>query len=207
MSSWFAKLAHENYYKHYAMSSALILSLSTYKYQQYRFNSSHVSACGIMAMIAKDEFVVDYLLEGLSILQNRGYDSAGIATINSLENRLECTKYASKGSTSDCLELLSSECPIKHKFDRCGIAHTRWATHGGKTDLNSHPHCDMKSRIALVHNGTISNCTELKTELLNKGYSFKSETDTEVIANLIGYYLDELEDSIPVSSEEDSILT
>ncbi len=89
--------------------------------------------------------------------------------------------------------MLTAECPITHERDHCGIAHTRWATHGAKTDINAHPHCDYNSRIALVHNGTISNCTEIKTELRSKGITFKSETDTEVIANLIGYYLDGVE--------------
>jgi glucosamine--fructose-6-phosphate aminotransferase (isomerizing) len=141
-------------------------------------------------MISSDEDVVDYLLEGLTILQNRGYDSAGIATIG---DGLTCTKYASKGTTSDSLDMLQSECPTTHKSDHCGIAHTRWATHGGKTDRNAHPHCDYSSRIALVHNGTIQNCTELKNELRSLGIEFQSETDTEVIANLVGFYLDEIQ--------------
>jgi len=151
-----------------------------------------------MGMISQDEYVVDYLLEGLTILQNRGYDSAGIATITTSDvantaNDLVCTKYASKGTTSDSLDMLQSECPRIHKKDKCGIAHTRWATHGGKTDRNAHPHMDWKDRIAIVHNGTISNCAEIKDELKQKGIVFQSETDTEVIANLIGFYLDEIQ--------------
>merc|ERR1740123_417590 len=116
-------------------------------------------------MISSDEQVVDYLLEGLTILQNRGYDSAGIATTSSESDSLLCTKYASKDTTADSLDRLQRDCPSTHALHKCGIAHTRWATHGAKTDKNAHPHCDYGSRIALVHNGTIENCTQLKLEL------------------------------------------
>eukprot|EP00485_Elphidium_margaritaceum_P008201 CAMPEP_0202686498 /NCGR_PEP_ID=MMETSP1385-20130828/2258_1 /ASSEMBLY_ACC=CAM_ASM_000861 /TAXON_ID=933848 /ORGANISM="Elphidium margaritaceum" /LENGTH=707 /DNA_ID=CAMNT_0049341083 /DNA_START=152 /DNA_END=2275 /DNA_ORIENTATION=- len=179
----------------YMMYAALGISLSAYL-QSRTSKSRAVRACGIMGMVSDDEYVVDYLLEGLTILQNRGYDSAGVATISapsSTSNGLSCTKYASRGSTSDSLDLLRSKCPQAHETDKCGIAHTRWATHGAKTDRNAHPHCDYKSRIAIVHNGTISNCAELKSELQKKGIVFQSETDTEVIANLIGFFLDEIE--------------
>eukprot|EP01084_Bolivina_argentea_P142148 249723_1 len=188
--------SHTSSYNQYllAMSAALALSLSSYLTTHH---TNPVHACGIMGMISSDEEVVDYLLEGLTILQNRGYDSAGIATISNEENDLVCTKYASVGTTSDSLDLLAAACPTRHASHRCGIAHTRWATHGAKTDRNAHPHCDFASpaRIALVHNGTISNCTELKNELREKGIEFESETDTEVIANLIGYYLDKIEEN------------
>lgn len=145
-------------------------------------------ACGIVGYLGADP-AVDHLLEGLHILQNRGYDSAGIATINS-EGDLVTSKFASVGSTSDSIAILKTEAPGAHNKDTVGIAHTRWATHGGRTDENAHPHSDYKNRIALVHNGTIENYAELKAELEAEGMTFKSNTDTEVIANLIGHYLD-----------------
>ncbi len=151
--------------------------------------ASTAHACGIIAFTSKDEPCVDYLLEGLHILQNRGYDSAGVATVTK-DGKIMVTKHASLASTSDSIELLKENAPARHKGDTCGIAHTRWATHGGKTDANAHPHTDYKRRIALVHNGTIENCNELKAELQKLGITFESQTDTEVIANLIGHHLD-----------------
>merc|ERR1712159_675359 len=148
--------------------------------------------CGIAGFIGQNpqkDNAVEYLMEGLTILQNRGYDSAGICTVTS-DGDLATTKYASVGSTSDSINLLQADAPGRHAGDTIGIAHTRWATHGGRTDENAHPHMDYKNRIGLCHNGTIENSTELKQELLAKGIPFKSETDTEVIVNLIGHYMD-----------------
>ena len=150
---------------------------------------SAAEACGIIAFVG-DEAATPYLLEGLHILQNRGYDSAGLTTINSA-GELVTTKYASVGSTSDSIKLLQNDAVPRHGGDRSGIAHTRWATHGGKTDANAHPHLDYKKRVAIVHNGTIENSSELKAELEAHGIPFASQTDTEVIAQLIGHYLDQ----------------
>jgi len=155
-----------------------------------RLKLSVLQACGIVAFVG-DEPAVPYLLEGLHILQNRGYDSAGISTLSS-EGQVLTTKFASVGSTSDCIDLLSQHAPAIHNADGLGIAHTRWATHGGKTDENAHPHSDRFDRIALVHNGTIENSSELRKELEREhGIHFKSQTDTEVIAQMIGIYLDQ----------------
>lgn len=146
-------------------------------------------SCGIIAFVG-EEPAVEYLLEGLTILQNRGYDSAGCTTLNK-QRELVTTKFASAGSTSDSIDLLKAAAPANHQGDSIGIAHTRWATHGGKTDANAHPHLDYKERVAIVHNGTIENSHELKAELEALGIQFKSQTDTEVIAQLIGFYLDQ----------------
>ncbi|CAN0057858.1 unnamed protein product, partial [Hapterophycus canaliculatus] len=122
--------------------------------------------------------------QGLSILRNRGYDSAGVATVDN-DQELVVSKFASKGDSADSMELLQTN-SANHSGHTVGIAHTRWATHGGKTDKNAHPHMDFNNRIALVHNGTINNATELRRELQGKGIFFRSETDSEVIAHLIG---------------------
>lgn len=151
--------------------------------------------CGIIGVVGEDE-ATGLLLDGLTILKNRGYDSAGLATISSDEDEgiLRVTKFASKESTCDSIDLVRLESG-KHKGHKVGIGHTRWATHGGKTDNNAHPHTDRHNRIALVHNGTINNSHELRKELMKLGIKFNSETDTEVIAQLVGHYLDEGYDS------------
>jgi glutamine---fructose-6-phosphate transaminase (isomerizing) len=152
---------------------------------------NNAEACGIVAYVGNDN-ALGYLLEGLTILQNRGYDSCGVATLtNDDQHNLVTTKFASKGSTSDSIAILKKESPTRHQNHHVGVAHTRWATHGGKTDENAHPHSDAKKRIALVHNGTIENSSALKEELIAKGIQFDGQTDTEVIAKMIGVYLDE----------------
>ncbi len=143
--------------------------------------------CGIVGFVGH-ETAAPYLLTGLAILENRGYDSAGITSISS-ENILITTKFASIGTSTDAIERLKKVQNI-HDSHNIGIAHTRWATHGGKTDDNAHPHHDQKNRIALVHNGVIENAISLREELQKSGVKFKSETDTEVIAQLIGVFLD-----------------
>eukprot|EP01041_Mallomonas_annulata_P003128 gene3128-6154_t len=144
--------------------------------------------CGIVGVVGTDDSS-GYLLEGLTILRNRGYDSAGLATVPADGSYLVVTKYASRESTSDSIDLLRNNAG-KHVGHPVGIGHTRWATHGGKTDENAHPHTDSKGRVAVIHNGTINNSYDLKKELISQGVVFRSETDTEVIAHLIGFYLD-----------------
>jgi len=142
--------------------------------------------CGIVGYLGSDEYR-EYILSGLRLLQNRGYDSVGISCISNGE--LHTTKFASK-TTCDALDQLDEKVKMNHIKSNCALGHTRWATHGGKTDINAHPHHDNKNKIALVHNGIIENFTELKNKLLEKGYTFKSQTDTEIISVLIGYYMD-----------------
>jgi glucosamine--fructose-6-phosphate aminotransferase (isomerizing) len=143
--------------------------------------------CGIFAVLGKKNFQ-EIVLTGLKLLLNRGYDSCGICYIEN--NFLNTIKHASTNinNSSDLLEKEMLDLKIDSST---AILHTRWSTHGPPTNKNSHPHNDNKNRIALVHNGIIENYLELKEELLSKGYFFISQTDTEVISVLIGYYLDQ----------------
>lgn len=168
-------------------------------------NNSDISfnpTCGIIGYVGKTDSAINYLIEGLGILQNRGYDSAGVATLSKTkvnpgstdtdkENAtLKITKFASVSTTSDAIDKLAKNAPPIHEGDKIGIAHTRWATHGGKTDLNAHPHVDYLNRIALCHNGVIENCEALVNQFKLKE-KLKTQTDTEIIAQVIGYFLDQ----------------
>lgn len=157
--------------------------------------------CGIVAYLGSDNYR-EYILAGLRLLQNRGYDSVGISSIYNGE--IKTIKYAST-NTHNSLEKLENKVLENKEISNCAIGHTRWATHGGKTDTNAHPHHDTADRISIVHNGIIENFQEIKTRLINKGYHFKSQTDTEIIAVLIGYHLDNnetIENSIKKTVEE-----
>ncbi len=136
--------------------------------------------CGIFAYLGKNNSI-ENIIEGLKQLQNRGYDSAGYCCISN-DNEFILEKFASNYiSAIDKLE------KINHKNYNLGIGHTRWATHGSKTDINSHPHNDFNNEFSLVHNGIIENYLEIKKFLIKNNYIFKSETDTEIIVNLISY--------------------
>lgn len=136
--------------------------------------------CGIVGYIGKSQ-AAPILLDGLSKLEYRGYDSAGIAVYNGEkivgEKAMGRLKVLSE-MTHDGATMLGLS----------GIGHTRWATHGAPTDTNAHPHFNEKETIAVVHNGIIENYIKLKNKLTAKGYTFQSETDTEVVAHLLDYY-------------------
>ena len=138
--------------------------------------------CGIVAVTGYKQ-ALPLLINGLEKLEYRGYDSAGIAIINSETNCIICNKEEGK------LKNLINNLNDSNIPGTVGIGHTRWATHGKISHENTHPHISQHQNIILVHNGIISNYAELKTELLYNNFTFYSETDTEVIANLIEYFL------------------
>lgn len=129
--------------------------------------------CGIFGYIGNKTNTPDIVLEGLKLLEYRGYDSWGIAVKNKSEIAIE--KHVGK----------IGDAHVSLPESTVGIGHTRWATHGGVTELNAHPHKDCTGKIAVLHNGIIENFQELKRELLEKGHIFVSETDTEVAVHLI----------------------
>jgi len=134
--------------------------------------------CGIIAFKSKDKVSVnDYLVEGLKKLEYRGYDSFGMAYKS---NSVDIIKRVGK---------IGEFCFDKGIVSEQGIAHTRWATHGGVNEINAHPHYSKNKKIVVVHNGIIENYQEIKNFLLNEGYEFISETDTEVIPHLIEYFM------------------
>lgn len=137
--------------------------------------------CGITAVCTKNE-ALPFLIQGLEKLEYRGYDSAGVTVLSG--NKLATVK--TKGRLKDLKEALKDQNITGH----VGIGHTRWATHGVPSNLNSHPHTNNDNTISIVHNGIIENYRELKAFLLEKGYHFNSETDSEVVVHLLDYYYD-----------------
>src|ERR1700757_574050 len=134
--------------------------------------------CGIVGYVGKQS-ASPIVLEGLRRLEYRGYDSAGLAVVNGA--RLELRKRM--GKIDEGLARLLKLQPV---LGGLAIGHTRWATHGQPSDENSHPHLDQSGMIAVVHNGVIENYDRLKERLVKGGHQFRSATDTEVLAHLIG---------------------
>src|SRR5579863_3640566 len=137
--------------------------------------------CGIIAYTGEED-AAPILYEGLKRLEYRGYDSAGILTIND-KGEFELKKQIGK------VESIQKELNLLDLSGKVGIAHTRWATHGGVTQTNAHPHVSNNGQIAVIHNGIVENYKELKALLTSKGFHFESETDTEVIPNLVEYWM------------------
>ena len=138
--------------------------------------------CGIVGFLG-EEPAAPILLSGLEKLEYRGYDSAGIAVRNEETGRIEVVK--AKGRLKILSEKTDGGMAVP---GTCGIGHTRWATHGEPSENNAHPHCTEDKSVVLVHNGIIENYQELKEKLLKSGYSFYSQTDTEIAVKLVDYY-------------------
>ena len=135
--------------------------------------------CGIVGYLGKRE-AYPILIKGLKRLEYRGYDSAGVALIDREDN---LNVYKTKGKVAD----LEAFCADKNTSGSVGIAHTRWATHGEPSSVNAHPHYSSSKNLAIIHNGIIENYAEIKRNLITKGVVFQSETDTEVLVQLIEY--------------------
>ena len=144
--------------------------------------------CGIVAYLGKKK-AYPILIKGLKRLEYRGYDSAGIAILNG-----ELNVYKKQGKVKE----LENHIAIQPKDGTIGIGHTRWATHGKPNDMNAHPHVSSSGRFTLVHNGIIENYSVIKEALQKLGHTFKSDTDTEVLVNLI----EEIQSSEKVPLEE-----
>jgi glucosamine--fructose-6-phosphate aminotransferase (isomerizing) len=144
--------------------------------------------CGIVGYVGPRQ-ASPILIEGLRRMEYRGYDSAGIAVLNG--SGLKVRKAA--GKLSELVEQIRTDAPT----GSVGIGHTRWATHGAPTTPNAHPHTDLKGNIAVIHNGIIENAASIRKALAKRGHEFRSETDTEVLAHLIGvYYEGSLEEAV-----------
>ena len=139
--------------------------------------------CGIVGYIGPRK-AVPILVQGLKRLEYRGYDSSGVATMNGGDSPIFVHKRA--GRIKEMERSLPSELP----HSSVGIAHTRWATHGPPNDVNSHPHLSHDDSVAVVHNGIIENSSTLKKMLSTEGVVFRSDTDTEVIPNLVARFYD-----------------
>ena len=135
--------------------------------------------CGIVGYVGGRK-AATIILEGLKRLEYRGYDSAGVAIAQA--GGITLVKTVGR------VEQLAKAVSKVHLSGTVGIGHTRWATHGGVTEANAHPHVSSDGKFALIHNGVIENYSQIKAFLLTKGYTFKSETDTEVLCNLIAYH-------------------
>lgn len=149
--------------------------------------------CGIVGYTGREQ-AAPILLEGLSKLEYRGYDSAGISVFDQAEIRTE----KATGRLIRLKELTGDGASLP---GICGIGHTRWATHGSPTNTNAHPHYNLKRSITVVHNGIIENYSRLKQTLSAKGYSFVSETDTEVLAHLLDYYYNKTKNPLTALSK------
>ena len=173
-------------------------------------NDSHTSCSGILGVVGKEGSTRDFFLQGLSLLQKRGYDGVGIASMDRQQGLIISKLVAVDGSETELhdavLHLIQDHYASHPSLRPTGMAHTRWATQGAKIQkANVHPHLDASGKIALIHNGSITNARELRDELKSMGYTFQGQTDSEVLAKLIGHYYAQ-SDSISIKQATEKAL-
>ena len=167
-------------FKSIAVLSAI--SLIVHEKQEY------IRSLGIMGYIGKEPKAIDILLDGLEKIPNNDYTASGLATIHGTEVRI--TKYANT-SELDSLQRLRKETPLIHEGSTIGIGHTHISKSGQKTDTKAHPQCDHNNRIFVVHNGSITNSNELLSFIQSRGIQPKTESNTEIVAIMIGIFVDD----------------
>jgi len=176
--------------------------MGTWKTNDGTKDNNTAQCTAIAAVVGKKDFNArNFLLDGLEKVKTRGYDGAGIATMAPTGGGMNIVKKSSPDDKLDPIQMVrdSSKPLFGHSI---GIAHTRWATHGSITDRNAHPHTDATGKIAVCHNGSLFNKQELRKELKASGYKFEGQTDTEVIAKLIGHYYESGKTDIRVATEK-----
>jgi glucosamine--fructose-6-phosphate aminotransferase (isomerizing) len=185
-----------------AMTLAALAAASAAVVGGATLNKEKTECTAIAAVVGKDgSNARGFLLDGLEKIKTRGYDGAGMATMSPTGGGMSIVKKSSPDDNVDPIQMVrdASRPIFGHSI---GIAHTRWATHGSITDRNAHPHVDASGKIAVCHNGSIFNKQDLRKELKGLGYKFEGQTDTEVIAKLIGHYYESGKTDIRVATEK-----
>ena len=158
--------------------------------------------CGITLFLSKtDDNIIPMIIKSINLIQNRGYDAIGITYLDNIDQNYIIKKRVNNYD-EDCIKLMINYLTNNNIISQLAFAHTRWATHGSKTINNAHPHISFNKDIIIIHNGIINNYIELKNILIENGYQFYGETDSEIIANLIEYNLkiyNNIESAIQVS--------